>query len=98
MDNVEAQAILDERLAVYGARAFVDLVPLAKASVVETCEVLGSNGTVYQVEVQFVWDGQAGGPIRVLGAIDDGGIRAFFPMGRSIVVLPTPTRDMCRGE
>ena len=98
MDNVEAQAILDERLAGYGARAFVDLVPLVKASVVETSEVLGSNGTVYQFEVQFVWDDQAGGPIRVLGAIDDGGIRAFFPMGRSIVVLPTPTREVCRGE
>jgi hypothetical protein len=88
MDKTEARAILDEHLARFSRRAFSELVPLVEARHVETFEVVGSSGTRYQVEIEFIWDDQPGGVIRILADIDDGGIRAFFPLGRSELVSP----------
>jgi hypothetical protein len=40
---------------------------------------------MYQVEIQFVWDDRAGGNVRVLGSIDDGGWHAWVPVSRSFL-------------
>jgi hypothetical protein len=54
MDKTEARAILDEHLARFSRRAFSELVPLVEARHVETFEVVGSSGTRYQVEIEFI--------------------------------------------
>ena len=55
----------------------------------EFCEVLGPSGTKYKIEVEAVWDsGTKGGDLRVIGSIDDGGWRAFHPIGRDFIMAP----------
>ncbi len=88
MDKTEARAILDKQLARFRGRAYGELVRLVELQHIETVEVIGNNGTRYQAEIQFIWDDQPGGVIRILGNIDDGGVRAFFPLGRSELVSP----------
>ena len=51
---------------------------------------VGPSGTEYQIEVQFFWDRQPDGDIRVFGGIDDGGfLAALAPLCDSFIVSPT---------
>ena len=86
MDKSEAQKVLSEQLARFSQRSYSELVPLVESSHVEHLEIYGASGTKYQVEVQFFWDDKPGSVIRVFGSIDDGGIRAFFPLTQSLLV------------
>jgi hypothetical protein len=61
-------------------------VPLVESSHVEDFEVHGASGTKYQVEVQFFWDDKPRGVVRIVGAIDDDGIRAFVPLTQTLLV------------
>ena len=54
----------------------------------ETREVVVASGTRYQLEIQFFWDDKTDGNVRVLGSIDDGGIRAFLPATDSFILTP----------
>lgn len=54
-------------------------------SMIETKEVItfgftSEKGHRYQVEIQAIYDGEKGGPIKVIFSIDDGGWRAFVPL------------------
>jgi predicted methyltransferase len=89
MDKSEAQRVLSEQLAQFSQRSYADLVPLVESDHVEAFEARGASGTTYQIEVQFFWDDKPGGVIRVIGSIDDGGIRALMPMSQSFLV-PRP--------
>jgi hypothetical protein len=51
-------------------------------------EMRSETGTVYQLEVSILWDGKSGGAIRIIGSIDDGGLRAFLPLTDSRLVEP----------
>lgn len=51
-------------------------------------EVSGPSGVAYQLEFQIVWDGNPGGDVRVIGGIDDGGLRAFVPLTDSFIMAP----------
>jgi hypothetical protein len=51
-------------------------------------ETEAASGRAYQLEVTIVWDHKPDGAIRVLGSIDDGGLRAFFPLTESRLVEP----------
>ena len=86
MDKSEAQKILGEQLARFSHRSYSELVPLVESGHVEHLEIHGASGAKYQVEVQFFWDDKPGGVVRVFGSIDDGGIRAFFPLTLCILV------------
>lgn len=88
MNKKEAQTILDGHLAGYAKQTYTKLVTLVEAEHIETFEVRSDSGVCYQVEVQFIWDDRPGGAVRILGNIDDGGIRAIFPLGRSELVPP----------
>jgi hypothetical protein len=44
------------------------------------------SGTTYQVEVKFFWDDKQKRNIRVVGFIDDGGIRAFVPLTQTLLI------------
>lgn len=54
----------------------------------EAFEAKAESGSVYQFEITILWDHKPEGAIRVLGSIDDGGIRAFFPLSESRLVPP----------
>jgi hypothetical protein len=86
MDKSEAQKVLSEQLSRFSQRSYSELVPLVESSHVEDFEVRGASGATYQVEVQFFWDDKPRGVIRVVGSIDDGGIRAFVPLTQTFLV------------
>jgi hypothetical protein len=86
MDKSEAQKILDEQLERFGN--YVEPVPLVESKRVENFEVCGASGTKYQIEVQFFWDDKPRGANRVSCSIDDGGVRAFVPLTRTLLICP----------
>ena len=86
MDKSEAHKILGEQLARFGS--YTELVPLVESGRIENFEVHGLSGTKYQVEIQFFWDDKRRRIIRVMGSIDDGGIRAFVPLTDSSLISP----------
>ncbi|MCS7022977.1 MAG: hypothetical protein NZU63_14250 [Gemmataceae bacterium] len=90
MNNAEALQILGEELARFVARSYAELARLAELDHVETYEVRGPSGIIYQIEIQTFWDDpREKRVIRVLGCIDDGGIRACFPLGQDVLVEPS---------
>jgi hypothetical protein len=87
MNSAEAKLLLARELAKYRARPFDELLSLMQE--VETHELTGPSGTAYQLEFQAFWDGPANRKVlRVSGAIDDGGLRAFDPITDSFRVTP----------
>jgi hypothetical protein len=58
----------------------------------EALEVTGPSGRKYQIEYDIVWDHKPpNGDIRIIGSVDDGGLRAFAPLTDSRLVSP-PSR------
>jgi len=86
MDKIEAKKIINDQLARFTDHSA--LVPLVESRHVETLDVHGDNGTRYQVEVQFFWDDKRKRTIRVVGSIDDGGLRAFMPLTETALISP----------
>lgn len=35
---------------------------------------------MYYIDIMVIWDDEPNGIIRVMGCIDDGGVRAYFPL------------------
>ena len=87
MKNEEAAAVLEQELATYRDETYADLVLRLPGEPI-TCERMAPTGTKYQIEVQFFWDDQPGGNVRILGSIDDFGLRAFVPLNRSFIKAP----------
>jgi hypothetical protein len=86
VNNEEAVAILRDHLQIYRRRSYAELVALRGKP--QVTKVDGSSGTKYQLEVDVNWDDRPGGNIRVLGAIDDGGSRAFKPLTHDFILAP----------
>ena len=91
MDRKEAATVLDECLGKYRNKAYSELVPAIGS--LQTFEAGETDRATYQVEVQVFWDDKPGGDIRIIASIDDGGIRAFFPLTKSLVVSPVPSQN-----
>jgi hypothetical protein len=91
VDKAEAKKIISEQLLRF--RNYADLVPLVESRHVESLEVCGPSGTAYQVEVNFFWDDRGRRIIRVVGSIDDGGIRAYIPLTETLLILPRETSE-----
>ena len=86
MNMSEARTILDAVLAAYRARLYSDL--RARIGKPATGVIAARSGAVYQIEVQVFWDDKPDGNIRVLGSIDDGGLRAFVPLCAGFIIAP----------
>lgn len=86
MDIDEARNLLSHKLAEYRLLSYSNLA--ARMNAVDCAEVLGPAGVEYQIEVEVMWDDRPGGDIRVIGAIDDGGWRAFVPLCDSFIMTP----------
>lgn len=89
MDNVEAISLLTRELGRYRAMSYSELALLLDQT--EHIDVVGASGANYQVEVQVMWDGPRTGDLRVIGAVDDGGWRAFTPLTDSFILQPDGT-------
>ena len=86
MDKNEAQDMLDRELNDYRNNTYLELVELMGE--VFAYEKEARSGRRYQIEIQVVWDLKEGGDIRVIGCIDDGGWRAFFPLTNGFLMNP----------
>ncbi len=79
--------MLDCELAGWRSRPYAELAALVDVEL-ETRVVAGASGERYQVQVQVFWDARPGGDVRVMAAIDDGGLRAFVPLTASFILAP----------
>lgn len=86
MNKEEALNILRPVLTRYRKSSYSDLVGLIGRQ--ETIEVTGASGTRYQVEIEAFRDDKISGNIRILGTIDDGGIRALLPLCQDCIIAP----------
>ena len=84
MEPEEALNLLNTKLDDYCKLSYAEVA--AKIGDEEVVEVTGPSGTAYQIEIQIVWDGKPNGDIRVLGAVDDGGWRAFVPLTADVLI------------
>ena len=89
MNKREARNLLQEQLATY--RRLPYTAPTARIGTEDHLEVVGPSGSSYQVEILVMWDGIPGGNVRVDGAVDDGGMRAFFPLCAAFFMAPDGT-------
>ena len=87
MNTGEAQRVLSEQLATYRPLPYAELV--ARIEKVETLEIPRRGERPWQLEFLFYWDSEPGGNVRVIGSIDDGGLRAFRPMSDSFIKAPS---------
>lgn len=56
---------------------------------ITTGEREGASGAAYQFEIEVFWDDKPGGDVRVMGSIDDGGLRAFLPLCEAFIMSPS---------
>jgi hypothetical protein len=89
MDKQEARRILREHLTLYRQRSYQELLTLLDRP--ETFEVRSGSGVLYQLEFQVFWDDPGRQTLRVLGSIDDGGIRAVLPLNEDFIMAPGGT-------
>ena len=74
---------MHQRLAAYRELPYGELA--ARVDRVETLNIRRGAERPWQLEFQFHWDSDPGGAVRVTGSIDDGGIRAYFPVSDSFI-------------
>jgi hypothetical protein len=88
MDRAEARTILKSQLDRLRTKSYGELVALI--GVHGTTEVKGPSGVTYQVQLQAFWDDpkKPNQVLRIMGGIDDGGLRAYFPMSDSFLMAP----------
>lgn len=86
MDKQAALALLDAELDRLRAEGYAQLV--ARIGHGPLVIERASGEKAYQIEIECVWDGQPGGNLRLLGAVDDGGCRAFSPLTLDFVITP----------
>jgi hypothetical protein len=104
MDRREARRVLSQEIEALRRLSYEELrsrippirrrilfVEIVDEPQVETHEVTGESGTVYQVETQVFWDGRPESDIRILCSIDDGGLAAFLPMTDDFILAPDGT-------
>lgn len=87
MNRKEAKRILSQTLGQFRSRSYAELVQMINVEpVVE--DRIGPGGRKYQIEIQIFWDDKTGGDIRVMGSVDDGGLRAFIPLSVDFIKSP----------
>jgi hypothetical protein len=84
MNHAEALALLEASLNRRRSLPYEELVRRVDAGP-ECQEAHGASGANYQLEFTAMWDGPPLGNVRVMGAVDDGGLRAFAPLTLSFI-------------
>ena len=89
MNTQEARALLDRAMAGYHIESYGALQRLLRQP--DRSTVTGPSGVRYQLVVEALWDAAPGGLLRLIGSIDDGGLRAFAPLSADLLVAPDGT-------
>jgi len=90
MDEAEGRELLTALLDAWRRRPYAELAALVDGEPA-TGELQGPRECVYGYEVQVFWDSHAGGDLRVIGSIDDGGLRALLPLTDGFILTPEGT-------
>ena len=89
MDKTEACEILSEKLSLF--LYYAKLVPFADTRHVEHFQVTGRHGTLFLVEVQFLWAETNTGYIQVGGSVTYAeGIGPAVTLTQSLLIPPPP--------
>ena len=94
MNTTEARDILRSELERYRRKPYSELVRMVDADSINR-ETTASSGTEYQTEIQVFWNDKPNENVRVIGSVDDGGWRAYFPLCDGFIKSP---RDEFVGE
>jgi hypothetical protein len=86
MNKETAEVVLQATMQEYRQRSYQALTQLVGQNDVR--EAGAPDGTRYVLEVTVLWDAEPGGGIRVIGSIDDGRLRAFWPLTRDFIRNP----------
>jgi len=90
MDKQEALSLLKDFLDQLESAGYEALS--ARVGENDALEVAGPSGMQYQIEYDILWDHKPpNGDLRIIGSVDDGGLRAFVPLTDSRLV-PPPSR------
>jgi hypothetical protein len=85
MNKQEAIQIAETQISLLQERGYEELTKYLEP---QHEEKRGESGVLYQVETKAVWDGSAGGDLRIFVLVDDKGWRAFMPLSREFIVRP----------
>jgi hypothetical protein len=86
MNTIEAKSLLKNELSRYRKRSYAELLSLLGHP--ETFERVSPSGAIYQIEMEVFFDDNSRSTLRVSGAIDDGGWRAFSPLCDNFLMAP----------
>ena len=90
MNKTEAMQIVETELEAFRKKSYHELVDMVDSEPT-VGQKLGPTGKDYQFEIMVYWDDKPDGNIRVIGNVDDGGWRAYFPLGTSFIKAPDNT-------
>ncbi len=86
MNKREAAELVEAELRKFRSQPYDELQRLRTD--VMTYTVRGPSGATYQVEIEAFWDSGRPGNLRVMAAIDDGGLSSFRPLCRDFILAP----------
>ena len=83
----EERDLLSRYLEPYRRKSFDDLRALI--GLIDAREIVGPSGRLYNLEIETRWDGRLGGPIRVIGSIDNGSLQnTIVPLCEDFLIAP----------
>jgi hypothetical protein len=86
MNEEVAYALIDAELRRLRQWPYSELAKLIGTP--ETKQVVGEDGTSYQLEIEAIWDITKAEDVRVIVSADDGGWRAFKPLTDDFIMRP----------
>ncbi len=92
MNEQIAQDLVNDEIQRLRRLPYSELVCLIDE--IDTMQVTGGDGKIYQLEIQAVWDGgkkAKGGDLRMIVSVDDGGWRALRPLLGNFIMRPDGT-------
>ncbi len=88
MDKHEAAAVLDQHLASFVRRPYAELAAIINQP--QSARATGPSGAVYQIEFNvFYDDSHKKEDLRIIGSIDDGGLRSLMPLTKTEIMKST---------
>ena len=88
MKKEEAKQIISAELEQSRVKPYSELIQMIGSEPI-TGERIGPSGQWYQIEIEAFWDGKPNEDIRVTGCIDDGGLKALFPLTDGFIKSPS---------
>ncbi len=87
MDKTQALAIAEKELELYRALSYDEIA--SRLGTKESFGSSGENGDEYGVEIEFIYDGEKWGPIRVWAAVSYSFWSDFSPVVNTFILAPS---------